>query len=289
MQQITPKTLMQNNHRMVSMSVADWINIPDFPYQRNTEGRLERAVKGHLAVFSPTHQIVSMAVFPDGKRMKLDAHTRALAWARGLIPAPLSVTAIEYSVVNLDQALELYTQIDSQDAVEKPHERAYGAGRGAGIHNIDANWYGRSGLFGSPARLASAFRRGLSNATEKVDHYDAAAEHPQAVSALIEFNPPVRIMPLGLQTAFLLSYLKHGVKAIDFWTAYKEDKTTKIDDEFCPVYALRSFVVERNKRTRKYTMAEITGIALACFENYLIGKNYKSTPRPLDVTKYFPF
>lgn len=288
MQQITPKPFMQNNHNMVSMSVADWINIPDFPYQRNTEGRLERAVKGHLATFSPTHQIVSMAVFPNGKRMKLDAHTRALAWARGLIPAPLSVTAIEYPVADLDQALELYRQMDSQDAVEKPHERAYGAGRGAGIRNIDANWYGRNGLFGSPARLASAFRRGFSNTSDKLDHYDAAAEHPDAVSVLIDFNPPTRIMPLALQTAFLLSYLKHGKAALEFWTAYKEDKTSKIDGEFCAVFALRAFILHRDKKSRKYSVAEITGIALACFERYLIGENYKGTPRPLDVTKYLP-
>lgn len=279
--------------RQIQMTPLQWAAIPDHPSQRNTDARVERAAKTHLGNTSPFHAEVKMAQYPDGSCVKLDGHTRALAWARGLAQPPQVVNVDIYPVANDQEAIELYTHLDSPHAVEKTSDRSYGAGRYAGLKNINLNWYSSMGRFGMPARLASSYRAGNSTLVKSYTENIAVKHHIDAIDDLIDFNPRLSIMLTPLQTAYILTFEKHGkAKCRAFWTAYQEDQGSKMGDETDGVQALRNFVLERKSKGRRkatYTDSELCGIALTCFEYFTANRTFKTTPRKTDVSKYHPF
>ena len=90
------------------MSYDEYAALPEVFCQRNTEGRLSKAIK-HLSKLLPEHCVVFVAKlterdelfgkkYPAGYLWRIDSNTRALNWARGgsdCIPKDLLV--IEYS------------------------------------------------------------------------------------------------------------------------------------------------------------------------------------------------
>src|SRR4029077_6653573 len=82
----------------IEMSVADWIQVAPNPRQRDTEKHARKAK--HLMTPQPTHRRVSMAMTPDGRKWKLDGHTRALLWSRNQVERPESLNVSVFTVQN---------------------------------------------------------------------------------------------------------------------------------------------------------------------------------------------
>ena len=69
-----------------TMPVEKWFDIPDNPIQRNTEERAKRA--RHLHKLTPSHYTVALAKYKgNGKREKVDGHTRGYIWLNTLTDA----------------------------------------------------------------------------------------------------------------------------------------------------------------------------------------------------------
>lgn len=119
------------------MSYDEYATLPEVFCQRNTEGRLSKAIK-HLYKLLPEHCVVFVAKltekdelfgkkYPAGYRWRIDSNTRALNWARGgsdCIPKDLLV--IEYSFSSCERIRESYNTFDSPDSVERNQEKLYG-------------------------------------------------------------------------------------------------------------------------------------------------------------------
>src|SRR5260370_461566 len=72
-----PVAAPSNRPQNIELTVAEWLEIPDNPRQRDTERHLQRAK--HLMTPAPTHRRVAMAqATTDDRRWKLDGHTRAI-------------------------------------------------------------------------------------------------------------------------------------------------------------------------------------------------------------------
>jgi len=119
------------------MSYEDFAALPEVFCQRNTEGRLSKAIK-HLSKLLPEHCVVFVAKltekdelfgkkYPAGYLWRIDSNTRNLNWARGgsdCIPKDLLV--IEYSFSSCERIRESYNTFDSPDSVERNQEKLYG-------------------------------------------------------------------------------------------------------------------------------------------------------------------
>jgi len=119
------------------MPYDDYAALPEVFCQRNTEGRLSKAIK-HLSKLLPEHCVVFVAKltekdelfgkkYPAGCRWRIDSNTRALNWARGgtdCIPKDLLV--IEFSFSSCERIRQSYNTFDSPDSVERNQEKLYG-------------------------------------------------------------------------------------------------------------------------------------------------------------------
>lgn len=116
---------------VITMSLADWENVPDNPRQRNTERRAKEASRKHLSKYSKTHEMVTAAVKDGNIICKLDGHTRSYLWSIGKLEGPKSgkVLVQLIDVESIAEAKELYDQIDSGKALKKPSDIVYGACR----------------------------------------------------------------------------------------------------------------------------------------------------------------
>jgi hypothetical protein len=118
------------------ISVADWINVPDNPRQRNTIQRAGLAKSDHLAKYSPSQVSVVMARMNGNILCKIDGHTRAHLWkTRNLeLPPNGNVIATVYHVKSLEEAKALYDQHDSRSAVKKTNDVLYSTVQEYGFH-----------------------------------------------------------------------------------------------------------------------------------------------------------
>ena len=96
---------------MTTMTAAEWAAVADNPRQRDTVSRASKAK--HLDVLEPTHTIVSIAELPDGKRFKLDGHTRAYKWqADPKLAPPFPLDVRVYVVADLAEVKRLYMHFE---------------------------------------------------------------------------------------------------------------------------------------------------------------------------------
>jgi hypothetical protein len=111
-----------------TMSVEDFINLPEIHCQRDTDLRVKRAAK--LLTNNPqiTQMEVKIAQYPDGARVVLDGNTRAACWRDGLAPKNFPMLAATvYHVPTKRVAQNIYESVDSTDAVESTTNKMQGA------------------------------------------------------------------------------------------------------------------------------------------------------------------
>ena len=117
--------------KRISMTPQDWAEVSNNPRQRNTEDHARRAK--HLLAYSPEHPIVKMAVLPDGRRFKLDGHTRSYLWSTGVVEAPKWVMVDVFRCRTLKDVEMLYEHYDNRLAAENARDVLAGAARKLGL------------------------------------------------------------------------------------------------------------------------------------------------------------
>lgn len=281
-------TLIKNRDsapHTTEMSVESWQKVPDNPRQRDTDRHLQRA--HHLKIESPTHSRVSMALTADGRRWKLDGHTRSLGWSRGMIPIPARLVVSVYLVKDEAEACDLYTHFDAQQAVETGSDKVYGAYR-------QLNFTPRSALLkvgqiSSAVKLAQGCYEGLRFAS-KEPIYDLTKLWQTELKAFDEVNPNKGRFRGPLITAALMTFRKHGEAPLEFWRLYNDDAGEKIENAMDPVEALSRFIMGSRGDNRQKAAAgtyDVIGKGIAAYEAHRASRTYTRNLVAQDPARYF--
>jgi hypothetical protein len=268
--------------RAITMSSSRWIDIPDNPRQRDTERHARRA-KYLRAGTSLTHAVVHMAELPDSRRFKLDGHTRAYIWAKSPHLAPPSVTVIVYQCRDIDEVKELYTHFDNPAAAENALDRATGAMRENGI-NLETPML-RLGKFTSGLRFANKAIGGAA----RDDLYEVVGLWKKELELFDRVHPEAHTFVAGIVAAALLTFRKHGEKAIPFWILFAAKKGEKVGGLSDGVQALLEFLMKQRgtgKLSGPEAHEEVCSKAISAFETYRARKRYKGGLKPTALDTY---
>jgi hypothetical protein len=279
---------------MILMTVAEWIAVPDNPIQRDTEKHAAKAK--HLLTPLPIHKIVYAAELPDGKRLKLDGHTRALMWKRKQIPHPRN-GVVEVNVVHVqsvDEAVQLYKTLDSKEALETITDKVSGA-----FNHL--NFIPESGLL-KRGNIANAVRMcwhvyqgktihtgGTVNGAARVqfDLYLGIHEFSNELFALDSFSLDGAMTTSGIVAAFILTNRKHSYKVLPFWRSVFANGGEKKDGKMDGVQALNELMLQRRGRQNGSSgVADICARAVMACEKWLEDEYFTRLPAPFDLTGY---
>lgn len=255
----------------IPMRVEDFCAIPDWIGQRDTERHLAYAIKRHLSAYSPTQARVAMAVLPDGRRFKLDGHTRALAWSRGLLKPPALLMVDVYYPRTLDEARQLYRAFDAPEAAERATDRVFEGLREAGLLEAAKSDLVRRG----------GIARALLVATGEPDATRAVAAMRGAILLLDSLAPAQRLFRSGVVAAALVDFRVLGAAALPFWDAYNRRAGVKDANGMDAPEALAR-LVEQLRAARSFGGAadfDLARSALALSEGYRHGRRWRSLPR----------
>lgn len=269
---------------MTTMTAAEWSAVKDNPRQRDTVTRAARAK--HLDVLESTHTFVSIAELPDGKRYKLDGHTRAFKWhtTPELAPTdPLDVRV--YLVPDMAEVKRLYTHFDGKAAVETASDLVYG-----GMNEVNLNpqsEFVRRSRFA--AALTEAYRYECGDLV-KVSHYERVRFFKKQIKSLDTFVGATKRMCSPATATFLLTHKKHGDAVNEFFMRYigddgrkegrKRDCVQQFDD------LMRAYL--KADRGKGPVFNHYVGNALRCVEMWLNDSDtmFSRLPAGLDPYKY---
>lgn len=260
------------------LTVAEFHAFPPHPRQRDTERHLAEAIKKHLSKPSPTHKRVAIAIF-DGTTYKVDAHTRDLAWERGLLPKPEYLRADVFHCETFDQLLTLYGHFDNKAAVETVPDMLSGGLRQYGVE------------LNSPALKAAKFASAMQAASrafgdgETTDVYQNVAEFAPELQLLDTIDPQTNVFRVGVIGGALLCLRKFGAAALPFFEAYNENEGVKSATECDAVQALRDLISRPSSKGRMgfARTLELTQRAYSCCANYLKGETYAVSQNGVSV------
>lgn len=285
----------------VTMTPAEWAQVPSNPRQRNTEERVKRAK--HLLNPVEDHRVVKMAVLPDFARVKIDGHTRALFWQQHPELAPQSVLVVVFRCKDPAETLALYDACDNAAAVETVVDKVFGSFR-------ELDYRPASALL-RVGRIAGALRLAYSLETHRrdwVQDIHRLVRHwlPE-LSWLDGIGPSPVYFSTPILTAALLTLRKHDAveaptedepgfsagndsgrktnrggrpslraeKVRDFWERYNRNEGVKGGNQVDAIEALRHIVDEaRRGHHLKASVQYVAARAVACVERHLDGKTY---------------
>jgi hypothetical protein len=255
---------------------AEWHMIRNNPRQRDTELRLNAALK-YLAEYKPPHAQVSMAILPNGDLIKLDGHTRDLAWHLELIPIPALLHVTIYPAATMGEVLELYGMFDNAAASERGRDIAQGALNYNGIQLQTPML--RNGRMGSAALrlfLQIGDHKNYYSGNPRDYHtMFAAIEYFSAeIIALDGIGVGPMMFPPGIQMAAILTIQRDRVEALVFWRLYAEQRGTKNAESMDAVQALIESVM-RSKSTRvTNTVQDLFSKGISAFQSFQAKNRY---------------
>jgi hypothetical protein len=110
-----------------TMTLAQWLAVPDAPVQRDTEKHWRKA-KVYLSKLCEAHYTVHMAITEDNQQFKLDSHSRCFGWSNKLTDAvPDYVTVIVHYVKDEDAVIDEYYTFDSAGQVKDAADQLFSA------------------------------------------------------------------------------------------------------------------------------------------------------------------
>lgn len=262
----------------ITMTVAEWAQVPDNPRQRDTESHVKRA--RHLLRASPAQARVSMAEMPNGRRFKIDGHSRVYVWTvLGLgFPPPLLYVDV-YPVASPAEAAALYGHFDAMGAAETSGDKVSGS-----FHEV--GWYPSSeamsgAKIGNAIKYADTYWKGYRSALytrqmqdEGFNVYAAVTNWLSELRALDNLNPLRKKFPGPIMSAALMSIRKYGSRAQEFWDLYNRDAGTKLNNAIDPVEALSRMVLATKFGGSATSYLSHTGRALAAVEAHLENRTY---------------
>jgi hypothetical protein len=295
-----------------TMTPAEWSAIPGNPRQRNTEERARRAK--HLLTPSLDQQAVKMAVLPDGRRFKVDGHTRDLFWQQHAELAPAELWVTVYHAADLAQVVELYDHCDNQAALETATDKVFGSFRELGFE--PASGFMRVGAIAAALRLAFSIEMHVNAA--HVDVHTLVAHWLPELKLLDEIAISATYFNGAITAAALLTLRRNrtaeflyvvdenaprragrpnerALAVKEFWERYARNDGEKAGLKLDAIEALR-FLIDRHREThhQKSTVQFLTSRAVACVERYLLKRSYTTHPngklivKAIDLAGYFP-
>jgi hypothetical protein len=206
---------------MTTMTAAEWAQVADNPRQRDTVGRAAKAK--HLDVLEPTHTLVSIAELPDGKRYKLDAHTRAYKWLADPRLAPQSLLDVRvYVVPDLSEVKRLYMHFDGKAAVETAADAVFGGMREVRIS--PKSEFVRRSRFAAALTAAYSY---ICGDLVRVSHYERVRFFQKQIRALDAFVGATKRMCSPASCVYFLAHRKHGDVVNDFFQRFIKDEGVK--------------------------------------------------------------
>jgi hypothetical protein len=206
---------------MTTMTANQWACIADNPRQRDTVARAAKAK--HLDVLEPTHTMVSVAELPDGRRYKLDGHTRAYKWqANSELKPPSDLDVRVYVVPDINEVKRLYTHFDGKAAVETAADAVFG-----GMREVRLS---PKSEFVRRSRFAAAITEGyryVCGDLVKVDHYHRVRFFQKQIRSLDSFVGSTKRMCSPATCVFMLAHFKHGDAVNGFFQRYIHDEGVK--------------------------------------------------------------
>lgn len=271
------------------ITIEELFDIEDCPRQRDTAKRAARAK--HLDLLFPTHLVVSIAELPNGRRIKLDCHTRLYKWASGSTPMPERLLAIVFQVDNMEQALALYTHFDNEVAKETAADKVCGAIR---QHSIEvASPFLGDGRLGTPVRYMQRALRvagypGIPDTKSQEFMYTMIAILAEQIMALDSIDPKANKFRGPLATTFMLAHRKHGDIVIPFFKAVNDNAGAEEDGMFCPLQGVKKVFNNTSGGGQSEHMVRV-GKVLRLMETWLKGKRglcYKKLPNQIEAYAY---
>jgi hypothetical protein len=247
-----------------TMTIEEWINVPDNPIQRDTEARFLRAK--HLHTWDDNHAHVDACEL-DGHLIKADGHTRSLVWARGILVPPVDhVNVRVWPCKTIGDVKNQYLRIDSRAAVDQTPDLMYGAIR-------DNTLQFKSDLLKSQ-RFAEGLRRAyikLFGENTPVAHYHMIKYWAPELKLLDQCMPTRQAFPTGIQQGAFITLRKDGPDGLDFWKAYASDIGSKAGAYMDGVQALADRV-ERLRQQKKLTghsnIISVFGAVIVAYDKY---------------------
>jgi hypothetical protein len=273
-----------------AMTLAEFIELPDNPIQRDTVLRAGKARR--LDTFDDAQRRVAVAKMPNGKLIKVDGHTRAYRWNAGNVanmPPPGSrfIVADVYACDGDDDLKALYYHFDSPDAADTTQDTLFGACRDLGLK------------FGSPGMkrmgFASAIKwlyGGLYGATtykqfgSKGDArftYEAVRTFRRSLRLMDTLMPDMRKFPVIWLAAALATIERDGMRAVYFWDAYNRGAGEQKGVEKDGIIAVRNLLEakrHRNQTSGKYEWDNF-GRIINGYESWVKKRTYnREFPEP---------
>jgi hypothetical protein len=269
---------------MTTMTAAEWANVPDNPRQRDTVARASKAK--HLNVLEPTHTLVAIAELPDGKRYKLDGHTRAYKWQADPKIAPTFPLDVRvYVVPDLAEVKRLYMHFDGKEAVETAADRVFGGMREAKIS--PKSEFVRRSRFAAALTAAYSY---ICGDLIKVDQFERVKFFTKQIRSLDTFVGATKRMCSPATCVYLMSHRKHGDAVNDFFQRFIKDEGVKDGRRRDSVQWFSELMGEYVKAARGKgpVFNHYVGHGLRCVEMWLNDKSAMTT-RPaaaVDPHKY---
>jgi hypothetical protein len=279
------------------MTVDEFLVIPPYPRQTRTQDHAPGLLRTiQRDGFKATGR--SVAIIKIGRKVYVaNGHTRQFLWIQNSIPRPPVLLVTVYEVTTVEEADDIFAKYDNSESARTiPHKIAGALVR----HGIPATSpYLTRGNYGGVLKGLFEAEQGRGRVAKlyekEIDGVVGRWKIP-----LLQLDPlwrmDARAIKSGVTLAALLTLMRHGAKALDFWKAYaaynrarnKEETTTHN-----PVYMAHkeaTKTVMKNKGSNKDAKA-LAGTILECVERYLaiqsgIKGQTRGVVKGLDVLEY---
>jgi hypothetical protein len=262
---------------VMTMSVSDWVAVPDNPRQRNTEKRAKVARRKHLASYQKPHKVVFAACKDGAVICKIDGHTRAYLWQIGDLQTPPDgkVEVVLFEVSGLEEAKEIYDMIDGQPVVKKPSDNIFGACRERGFR-LDS-YLLRGCAFATQLKIATSGKKFSG------DIYQMVSDWENELIALDE-------MAFTSRNTILISVMLVAIrcdgaeKCKEFFKKLESNEGIKSSKGYDGIELLSRILEVRRAegRTAGYeNLIQICGQAWSAYEMWKSGKMRKNVGLPI--------
>jgi hypothetical protein len=265
-----------------TMTLAQWLAVPDAPVQRDTEKHWRKA-KAYLSKLCEAHYTVHMAITEDGKQFKLDSHTRCYGWANKLTDAvPDYVTVIVHYVKDEEAVIEEYYTFDSTGQAKDAADQLFSA-----FKQFDIKY--ESSFFRGCKGIVAAMKEAIWE-VGKLYEIDGAPVNLRRVSVAtcVEFfqeqlreleaiDPTYSRFSGPPTAAFLLAHYKYSQlgknveDVVEFFRRHQKDEGVKNGKLHDAVYEMTKIMAKKGGGGASHRLDRLSRI-LACVERF-IGPN----------------
>lgn len=262
-----------------TMTLRQWVDVPDAPVQRDTPKHWNKAKK-YLSKLREAHRTVAMAVTDDGKEFKLDAHTRTYGWVNGLTDAVPDYVTVKITYVKDEQAvIDEYYTYDGTGQTKDAADQLYSAFKQFGISY-------NSPFFSGCKGIVSAMKEALYE-IHKLYEVDGAPPNIRQVSvaACVQFFQeqlkaldalmPTKSRFSGPPTAaFLLAHFKYTElnknvdDVLEFFRRYQNDEGVKNGKTHDTVYEVTKIMAKKGGGGAGHRLDRLSRI-LGCIERFV--------------------